>query len=684
MITGSADVHPWSVHDSAAAPGGGRHASVRRMTSLDDLPVHHPAHAIQVQAEAAFEAEILRVGLFARQQKDQGDYGSDYQLEVIDRDRRTNIRIHVQLKGTTDAANTDGSISISVARANLNYLLAPSDSIYACYRVAEGVLLARSAESVYAEYERSGRHWESQDTVTVRFSEPFDEDCQQRLHRIAMARARAARDTRLKWLTMPPERLADHMASEARTILVPAVPADAYVMLHALFDRAEDAVISAAHDQFRAVLDDVPSALDVLHMAEINIGLNGLPCNLDRVREALMYFEGQIGVDSQTTRANLLFTLGNAHLGLAEINDAIRRFEEAIRSLSPRDRRHIEAPCWKNLGAALERAGRWDEAKTAYETALAIDDMLAEAHFALGLWHMRRSGDLNTAIEHMDCVAAGPGSGLPMRTVHGWRASLLFQLGRLDDAFAAVDAVIAGERLGNWEWGWCASLVIRHGRHSMKALMFWRRYLRVHPGDLTALAEEFGTASALHERGVKTSINIERFRSMAISLLRHDDIDAALVWDRVGHWAQRGKQWIEAEAAFRLAFGLNPARYAYCLGVALNHLDRHRDALEVMLPETTRSDADSLVWFQVAFAEERVGDLRLAVEGYERAIAIEPEYALAHFNLGGVLRNKGDYARAIAVWVEAIHRFPDHNLAKKLQRDLPRLFGEGARKIDEG
>jgi len=654
------------------------------MGSLDDLPVHHPAHSTQVQAEAAFEAEIQRVGLFARQQKDQGDYGSDYQLEVIDRDRRTNIRIHVQLKGTTDAANADGSISISVARANLNYLLAPSDSIYVCYRVAEGILLARTAESVYAEYERSGRHWQSQDTVTVRFSEPFDEDFQRRLHGIAMARARDARNTRLNWLTTPPERMADPVASEARAIQVPTMRADAYVMLRTLFDRAEDALISAAHGQFRAVLGDDPSALDLLHMAEINLRLNGMACKLDRVREALIYFEGQVGASSRTTQANILFTLGNAHLGLGEIDHAIRRFEEAIRSLKSQDRSHIEARCWKNLGSALEKADRWDEARRAYEKALTIDDMLAEAHFALGLWHMRRSGDLETAIDHLNCVATAPGSALQMRAVHGWRASVLFQLGRLDDAFAAVDAVIAAERLGTWEWGWCASLVRRLGRHSMKALMFWRRYLRAHPNDVAALAEEFWTAGILHQGGVNTGINLERFRSKALKLLGCEDIDAALVWDRVGHWAQREKNWVEAEAAFRLAFSLNPSRYAYCLGVALNHLDRHRDALDVMLPETLRPDADSLVWFQVAVAEEGVGDLRRAVEGYERAIAIEPEYALAHFNLGGVLHNSGDDERAIAVWGDAVRRFPNHDLAKKLRRDLPRYFDDGARKIDGG
>jgi tetratricopeptide (TPR) repeat protein len=127
--------------------------------------------------------------------------------------------------------------------------------------------------------------------------------------------------------------------------------------------------------------------------------------------------------------------------------------------------------------------------------------------------------------------------------------------------------------------------------------------------------------------------------------------------------------------AFRHAFDLKPNRYAYCLGVALNHLNRFHDALAVLSPATAAPHADSLVWFQSAFAKERLGDVHGAAEGYRRAIALEPGYALAHFNLGGVLWNGGNAVDAIAAWSEALSRFPQHELSDKLRRDFREFHG---------
>ena len=192
---------------------------------------------------------------------------------------------------------------------------------------------------------------------------------------------------------------------------------------------------------------------------------------------------------------------------------------------------------------------------------------------------------------------------------------------------------------------------------------------------MRAIAEAFICESMLHEDGANTGTNLARFKEYAHAMLADPGTNAALVWDRVGHWAQTDKDWIEAEAAFRHAFDLEPSRYAYCLGVALNHLNRFDDALAVLSPAADAADADSVVWFQTAFAKERLGDIAGAADGYRRAIALEPGYALAHFNLGGVLWNDGNMHAAVSAWSEAIERFPDHEHAAKLRRDLPDIFG---------
>jgi tetratricopeptide (TPR) repeat protein len=195
-----------------------------------------------------------------------------------------------------------------------------------------------------------------------------------------------------------------------------------------------------------------------------------------------------------------------------------------------------------------------------------------------------------------------------------------------------------------------------------------------HRGDVMAITEVFACEWLLHEDGIDTKTGFDRFKGYAETILAVPGANAALIWDRVGHWAQTDHDWQQAEAAFRNAFDLEPNHYAYCLGVALNHLDRFEDALAVLSPATELADADSLVWFQTAFANERIGDVRGAAEGYRRAIALEPGYALAHFNLGGVLWNDGQEDEAGLVWREAIVRFPEHELAAKLEKDLAHVF----------
>jgi hypothetical protein len=104
------------------------------MGSIDDFPAQNPADPIQDAAEAEFEKAVRNVKLFGVQKPDRHDYGSDYQLEVRERFQTTNFRVHVQLKGNTAQANSDGSVSVEVARSNLNYLLAVGRILPAWHR----------------------------------------------------------------------------------------------------------------------------------------------------------------------------------------------------------------------------------------------------------------------------------------------------------------------------------------------------------------------------------------------------------------------------------------------------------------------------------------------------------------------------------------------------------------------
>jgi hypothetical protein len=66
------------------------------MDHFNDLPTRHSNHVTEDRAEAAFRSLITASGVFVLQASDRKDYGTDSQIEVIDGERATNVRIHVQ------------------------------------------------------------------------------------------------------------------------------------------------------------------------------------------------------------------------------------------------------------------------------------------------------------------------------------------------------------------------------------------------------------------------------------------------------------------------------------------------------------------------------------------------------------------------------------------------------------
>ena len=113
------------------------------MTSFDDLPQRDTAHDTAEAAVTAFRAAIGADDFFVVQRVDENDYGTDVQIEARRERAMTNLRAHVQLKGTWSSSNANGSVSLSVARSNLNYLLAQFDSIYVCYHICRSRKLHR-------------------------------------------------------------------------------------------------------------------------------------------------------------------------------------------------------------------------------------------------------------------------------------------------------------------------------------------------------------------------------------------------------------------------------------------------------------------------------------------------------------------------------------------------------------
>ena len=646
------------------------------MSYLDDLPKRDSSHRIESQSKIAFRAAISECEEFVIQ-SDECDYGTDFVIESMDAGEMTNVRVHVQLKGTNCEARADGSVAVSVARTNVNYLFMQPGSIFVCYHTPTARLLVRRVDDVVREYEHRGNDWHDQQTVTVRFKETFDHSFQQSLKEYVVASAKGERDRRRNLMVHPPETLCMLREEGAIDLPVPADPEQAKRVLVDLYERGHDRTISRSFDKFRAVLGSSDETFLLVYMAEINLGINGTECDRTRIREGIDALLNAINC-GQHSPGSLLYCVGNGWLALKQYKKARGAYNSALCLLD--GSADVAAQCCKNLGTALEKLNYPDAARSLYERALELDPNLAEVHFALGLWHYRhRNADLDRALEHLDAIVWPKGSAGTMSPVQGWRAEILFEQRRIEEAIREVRTLLdAAPRLA-WVWSWCARLVATHGRSSVEAaqfsVSFWNMYLKDFTDDLPAQKEMLLCVYYLHDSGECTGWGYERFRRTVETVVGDGDPDAAFLWDRVGHWAQAAGDWIEAETCYRRAFALSPNEYGYCLGTALNFLQRYEEAVAVLLPQATEHQPDAMSWFQLAIAREGIGDVHGCIDAYERALALDEGYDRAWFNLGGIYWNSGNRTVAVSTWREAIRRFPKHPLSLKLRKDLPQLLG---------
>lgn len=640
--------------------------------ALDDFPIRDDNSQLSAKAEIVFEHAVVDAGQFIVQQRDRRDYGSDFQMEATLLGGVTNYRVHAQLKATDKPTNQDGSVSISVSRTNLHYMLSQPNSIYVCYHAPTNRLLVRSADDVFRDAEHQGEEWRSQDSVTIRFTVPFDQDFQATLRARTVASSTTQRNDRLLWATTPPDKYPDEVATNIPSIVVPESPRDAFRSLEALYKRGEDEVVSKAFEQFAASIGPEHPALVYAYLSEINLAMRRKRFSRKRVSAAIRFIENT----RKDNRADALYCRANGHSALKQRDDAKRLYAEAIQKAEGK-LPDIEAQCWKNLGTELEQEGDQAEANRCYEKALTLAPQLMEAHMALGIARYN-SGDLQGALQHFEAVVWSVGDVAATLTARGYRLDVYFRLGMTDQAFDDIAAILPHGDRHKWIFPWCARLVYNYARTNgssvTRAMQFWDTFVRLQPDDRKAQKERLLCLAFAKMHGRPVKIDFRQYLSEVTAYLAQDSTEAAYLWDRVGHWAQVDGDWPNAEEHYRKAYAVDPDRYGYCLGTALNFLKRFDEALPILLEQARVHQPLAMSWFQVATAQEGIGDISGCEESYRQALALEPDYALALFNLGGICWKYGPKDEAIQIWKDALKRFPSHPLAEKLREDLPDIF----------
>ena len=128
-------------------------------------------------------------------------------------------------------------------------------------------------------------------------------------------------------------------------------------------------------------------------------------------------------------------------------------------------------------------------------------------------------------------------------------------------------------------------------------------------------------------------------RVRALIAMNHD-------WDRRG--AEEG-----LTRALQLAPGSAAAHFWNAWRLAL--LERRHDQAIIELEEAERLDPlDLQVKTQVGYVHYFHHDFDRAVEQFERVLALEPSFAFAHYALGDVCTQRGQYDRAFAEFNRAV------------------------------
>ena len=643
------------------------------MSQFDDLPKHDRNSVIEERALAAFQNLISQTGDFIFQGADRRDYGTDCQIEVVHGSQATNVRIHVQIKGTESELKMDGSISVEVSRANLNYLLAQPYSIYVCYHVPTKSLRFSFVEDVLRQYDHKEKSWTEQKTLTVNLTEMLTVDRLRTMASLARSSSASSRDRRIGQVSAAVEDVPNVLKNSVTEIHVPENEDRVRQLLEQLYESGADASISAAFDAFNTVLDLDDDAMGYCYMAEINLGMAGRSQKPGRIEDGLTYFVSRLA-SGRYQVGSLHYTIGNGLSALGRDEEAREAYETALRDPTFENSPGPAAQCYKNLGTSFERLGDENKATALYRKALELIPDLPEAHYALGRYH-HRHGQYEKALTHYDRVAFSERELGRPSTVAGWRVNIQFNLGDGRAAFRDINSLMGFADSEPWIWPWCARQVAAFGRmspeHARLAVGFWQRYLRMCP-ELTAAKRELLLAK-FYLRSNGEDIG-KTYAEFCVEFDREinnlDSVDAAFAWDRLGHWAQDEENWEEAERCFRKAYELAAGHYGYCLGTALNFLGRFEESLPLLLEQAQVIQPDAKSWFQVGMAYEKLGRVPQSIDAYKHALALDPAYDLAMFNLGGVLWNSGDREQALLIWRRAMELFPNHELTDRLRSEL--------------
>lgn len=445
-------------------------------------------------------------------------------------------------------------------------------------------------------------------------------------------------------------------------------PAIAYEYINKLYESGQDVSIQRLVPQIILKFSDYPKIMNFMHMAEVNLAMQGSVVDTDRIEQAILFWDDP-KLKKLTTDYSLAYCQGNALGVLNRHGQAIAKYEYAL-SKEP----HF-AQCWKNLGTEYIAIGDAVAAERCLLMAAKHAPNLFEARYSLASLAMD-SSDYNAALAHLNQIDLSSLATVQQSWVHGLKAKCSSALGDHESALRSIESAIACVPDAEWSWLWAGRFqaIARRSddRWNQAARVFGERLISRFPQSAEAWAELGYTYWQL--RATEPTDQLTQRCASAFQKALSLGFSDPLVHDRLGHLAIDAGDLPAAEASFRRAAETDAATYGYCLGTCLLKLERYADAMEWLLPAAEKHHRDALSWGQVGFCYSRLGNMPDAAVAYRKAIECGPGDAHAWFQLGGVLWNQRRLSDAVEIWTEALQQFPDDPLAA----DVRNLLGPDA------
>ncbi len=342
---------------------------------------------------------------------------------------------------------------------------------------------------------------------------------------------------------------------------------------------------------------------------------------------------------SASTHISLGFVL-EAH---GDRDGAIAEYRRAIEIDPKSASTHI------NIGNALNAHGDRDGAIAEFRTAIELDPKSSSHHINLGD-ALNAKGDRDGAIaEFRKAIELGPRSA----PAHNWLGFVLNAKGDRDGAIAEFRTAIeldprsapAHANLG----------VVLNARGDRDGAIAEHRK-----------AIELDPRSALYHINLGDALNAQGDRDGAIRAYRKAiDLDprSATAHYRLGLALRSGERADEAVAELREAARLDgekPGSAIGELGRTLLGLKRYDEAIATLREAVRLKPDDALVRYDLGAILKARGDRDGAIAEFRAAIGLKPNNASAHYFVGIALRDKGMSDEAIDEFREAVRIDGDH------------------------